>query len=83
VYTKHLSIDNMNGAECASVKANIMAEWNLHGIRRQPAAQSNHSNGTAFDAIFTPQSIAIDGLAQGCALSRCVVNDPVHFCSAQ
>jgi hypothetical protein len=81
VWDKFQKIRNWNEAECNTVKANIQAEWNLHGLAFQPAAVSNHTAGTAFDANWNlPAGVSIDTLAAGCSLSRCVPGDNVHFC---
>lgn len=81
VWQKFQKIRDWNEAECANVKTNIVTEWNRHGLAFQPAAVSNHTSGTAFDANWNlPQGVSIDTLAQGCNLSRCVPGDNVHFC---
>ena len=58
-----------------------MEEWNRHMLRRQPAAVSRHSSGTAFDATWGTLNpgVDIDDLAAGCNLSRPVRDDVVHF----
>ena len=81
VWDKFQKIRNWSEAECSTVKANIVTEWNRHGLAFRPAAVSNHTAGTAFDANWTlPAGVSIDTLAAGCNLSRCVPGDDVHFC---
>jgi hypothetical protein len=81
VWDKYQKIIGWNEAECNAVKANITTDWQLHGLVYQPATNSNHSQGTAFDAWWNlPSGTDIDTLAQGCGLSRCVSSDNVHFC---
>ena len=48
-----------------------------------PSVTSNHSNGTAFDASWSPSIVSIDDLAGTRNLSRCVSGDTVHFCLAE
>jgi hypothetical protein len=81
VYTKYQQIGEMNTPECAAVKANVQAEWNMHApFAHAPGETSRHSSGTAFDAAWSPGNLPIDNLAQQCSLSRCVPGDAVHFC---
>ena len=82
VWQKFHKIQNWNEAECTNVKTNILTEWNRHDLVHQPAANSNHTSGTAFDAVWNnlPGNVSINTLAQGCNLSRCVPGDDVHFC---
>ncbi len=80
VWDKYQLINQMNGPECAEVKANIQEEWNRHDLVAQPGTTSAHSSGTAFDANWSPSNVAIDTLASTCNLSRCVSGDSVHFC---
>jgi len=73
----------LNSSVCAAVKENVQMEWNRHTLTAEPAVNSNHKEGTAFDARWTG-NVNIDTLAQGCSLSRCVtINgqlDYNHFC---
>ena len=55
--------------------------WGIHDIAYQPAEQSRHSGGNAFDATWGALDAGadIDDLARGCGLSRPVPGDPTHF----
>jgi hypothetical protein len=79
VWDKWQAIQNRNDAACAQTKAQVQTEWNRHGLRVRPAAVSDHTGGRAFDANFSPGSLNIDQLANGCSLSRTVQGDDVHF----
>jgi len=77
VWNRKQLLGNWNEVECTPIRDEI----NRHGIAFQPAAISNHTAGTAFDANWTlPLSNDIDVLANGCSLTRCVPGDHVHFC---
>lgn len=58
----------------------IDTEFDRHGLVRRPAARrSRHEDGLAFDGSWTPASLDIDALADGCGLKRPLANDRVHF----
>lgn len=83
VYNKYQQIDQMNGPECASVRANVQAEYDHHGpFAAPPSPTSNHMDGTAFDAAWTPSDAPVDTLASenNCGISRCVAGDDPHWC---
>jgi len=79
VWDKWQAIKDRNDAACAQTKAQVQTEWNRHGLTFQPAAVSNHTSGRAFDANWSPGTLNIDQLANGCSLSRSVPGDDVHF----
>jgi len=81
VWDKYQMVKNWPAGYCTSVRQPIQTEWNRHGLVTRPAAESDHTNGTAFDSTWSlPPGQNIDTLAQGCSLSR---PDPsgdwVHF----
>ena len=78
VWDKWQAIRNRNDQACAQTKQQVQTEWDRHQLAFQPAAVSNHTGGTAFDANWTG-SVNIDQLANGCSLSRSVPGDNVHF----
>lgn len=81
VYTKQMLLVNRREPECVTLKAEVQADFNQHGIIRRPAKSSNHSRGNSFDFAITGLTDAqIDGLAATCGLTRPdPVGDRVHF----
>lgn len=81
VYTKQMLLRNRREPECVTLKAEVQADFNQHGIIKRPARSSNHSRGNSFDfAITGLTDVQIDGLAATCGLTRPdPVGDRVHF----
>jgi hypothetical protein len=80
VWDKYQEVSNWPLDQCPDIRANVEAEWLLHGLDVRPALNSNHSLGIAFDGTWDLSSEEdIDTLAAGCELSRPVPGDDVHF----
>lgn len=81
------AVKNLTQIECATIKADVRAEFQRHSLleSQRPAAgnlNAPHSTGIAFDATIRglPTGQTVDSLASGCSLHRpWPVNDPVHF----
>ncbi len=81
VWDKRQVVKDWPDDRCAGVRQNVDAEWERHNLAYQPARRSRHSSGIAFDANWGTLNagVTIDGLAQGCGLSRPVPGDTTHF----
>ena len=81
VWDKHQIVVEWPSTRCPEVQANVLAEWERHGLGYQPARRSRHSSGVAFDANWGTLNagVSIDDLAEACSLSRPVPGDPTHF----
>jgi hypothetical protein len=90
VYVKWKILKKDKSPECATLKAMVGGEFNMHGLGAssvRPAGPSGfHSRGLAFDMnwLGTNRSpnlgkTTIDALAAECQLRRPLSGDPVHF----
>jgi hypothetical protein len=91
IYTKLILLDkpeSKNSSACNSVRNQIQAEANRHGIanllpdgsRKRVAENSNHKNGDAFDASWTVSDSKMTASAKSCGLCHPIpFKDRPHF----
>ena len=87
IYDKWLELKNKSLAGCSSLKTQVQAEFNKHGLghlKIRPASPTGpHTTGDAFDVNIGSTGLSInrlDELATGCNLRRPhPATDAVHF----